>query len=122
MLTKFLVTIATLLLSVTAASGLSLPVALAQEATPVAVAPPQDLLPATADYGTGETATINGVDIYCEIYGEGEPVLLLHSGLSNGDHWVNIIPEITDAGYQAIVWTAGGMAAPHSTRRLSPTS
>jgi hypothetical protein len=40
MLTKFLVTIATLVLSVTFASGPSLPVVLAQEATPVAVAPP----------------------------------------------------------------------------------
>jgi hypothetical protein len=86
MLTKFLVTIATLVLSVTAASSLSPPVVLAQEVTPVAVAPLQDLLPATADYGTGETATINGIDIYYEIYGERKPGLLLHGGLANGDH------------------------------------
>jgi pimeloyl-ACP methyl ester carboxylesterase len=108
MLTKFLVTIATLLLSVTAASGLSLQVVLAQEATPVAVAPPQDLLPANADYGTGETANINGIDIYYEVYGEGKPVLLLHGGLANGDHWVNVIPALTDAGYQAIVMDSRG--------------
>jgi hypothetical protein len=122
MLTKFLVTIATLLLSVTAASGLSLPVVLAQEATPVAVAPPQDLLPATADYGTGETATINGVDIYYEIYGEGEPVLLLHSGLSNGDHWVNVIPALTDAGTRRSSWTAAATVAHRMRSDRSPTS
>jgi pimeloyl-ACP methyl ester carboxylesterase len=35
-------------------------------------------------------------------------VLLLHSGLSNGDHWVNVIPALTDAGYQAIVMDSRG--------------
>ena len=71
MRTRSLLTIVAMMLSLTAAFGPSVPVVVAQEATPVAVAPPQDLLPATADYGTGETAEINGIDIYYEVYGEG---------------------------------------------------
>jgi pimeloyl-ACP methyl ester carboxylesterase len=80
----------------------------AQEATPAAVAPPQDLLPADADYGTGQTATINGIDLYYEVYGEGTPVLLLHGGLSNGDHWVGVIPHLVKVGYQVIVMDSRG--------------
>jgi pimeloyl-ACP methyl ester carboxylesterase len=95
-------------LSLMVTYGLSLPTVLAQEATPATVAPPQDLLPANADYGTGETAKINGIAIYYEVYGEGEPVLLLHGGLSNGDHWVNVIPTLTEAGYQVIVMDSRG--------------
>ena len=108
MRTRFLLTIMAIALSLTAAFAPSVPVILAQESTPVALAPPQDLLPADADYGTGETAEINGIDIYYEVYGEGEPVLLIHGGLANGDHWVNIIPALTDAGYQAIVMDSRG--------------
>jgi pimeloyl-ACP methyl ester carboxylesterase len=108
MRTRSLLTIVAMVLSLTAAFGLSVPAVLAQEATPVAVAPPQDLLPANADYGTGETAEINGVDIYYEVYGEGDPVLFIHGGLANGDYWVNVIPAITDAGYQAIVMDSRG--------------
>jgi pimeloyl-ACP methyl ester carboxylesterase len=108
MRTRCLLTIVAMVLSLTSAFGLSVPAVLAQEATPVAVAPPQDLLPANADYGTGETAEINGVDIYYEVYGEGDPVLFIHGGLANGDYWVNVIPAITDAGYQAIVMDSRG--------------
>ena len=50
MRTRSLLTIVAMVLSLTAAFGPSVPVVLAQEATPVAVAPPQDLLPANADY------------------------------------------------------------------------
>jgi pimeloyl-ACP methyl ester carboxylesterase len=81
--------------------GMSTLVAVAQEAspaaaTPAAVAPPQALLPANADYGSGQTAKINGVDIYYEVYGEGkgDSVILLHGGLSNSDHWVSVIPGL----------------------------
>ena len=108
MRTRSLLAIVAMVFSLIAAFAPSGPVVIAQEATPVAAAPPQDLLPATADYGTGETAEINGVDIYYEVYGEGDPVLLLHGGLANGDHWVNVIPALTDAGYQAIVMDSRG--------------
>jgi pimeloyl-ACP methyl ester carboxylesterase len=87
----------------------SAPQVAAQEATPQAVAPPQTLLPADADYGSGETATINGIDVYYEVYGEGkgDPVILLHGGLANGDHWVNIIPELAK-NHEVIVMDSRG--------------
>ena len=60
--------------AVAAAAGLAtrpwaLPLAVAQEATPAPVTAPQELMPKGADYGTGTTAKINGVDIYYEVYG-----------------------------------------------------
>lgn len=78
--------------------GQMAPTALAQEGTPVAVAPPQDLLPAAELEAEGQTAEINGIDIYYEVYGEGngDPVVLIHGGLSNGDHFVNQIPVLAE--------------------------
>jgi pimeloyl-ACP methyl ester carboxylesterase len=58
--------------------------------------------------GDAETARLNGVDIFYQVFGEGPPVLLLHGGLSNGDHWVNVVPKLTAAGYQAIVMDSRG--------------
>lgn len=88
----------------------AVPAARAQDATPVAetVAPPQALLPPQPEGQQGQTAAINGIDIYYEVYGEGKPVLLLHGGLGNGDHWVNQIQPLVDAGYQPIVMDSRG--------------
>jgi pimeloyl-ACP methyl ester carboxylesterase len=78
-------------------------------ATPVAVAPPQSLLPDVDAIMTaeGQTATINGVEIYYEIYGQGDPVFLLHGGLGYGDYWVNQVPALA-AKYQLIVMDSRG--------------
>ena len=90
-------------------SGLGRRFAAAQEATPAAaaVAPPQNLLPKDADLGKGTTAKINGVDIYYEVYGEGDPVFLLHGGLGNGDYFVNQIPALAEH-YQVVVMDSRG--------------
>ena len=90
--------------------GASRPTALAQKVTTAAVSPPQDLLPDPLQMpeGEAETTRLNGVDIFYQVFGEGSPVLLLHGGLSNGDHWVNVIPELTAAGYQAVVMDSRG--------------
>lgn len=90
-------------------TGLGRRFAAAQEATPAAaaVAPPQDLLPKDADLGKGTTAKINGVDIYYEVYGEGDPVFLLHGGLGNGDYFVNQIPALAEH-YQVVVMDSRG--------------
>lgn len=79
------------------------------QATPVAVAPPQDLLPAADLEAKGQTAEINGIDIYYEVYGEGtgDPVILLHGGLSNGDHFVNQIPALAE-DHEVIVMDSRG--------------
>jgi pimeloyl-ACP methyl ester carboxylesterase len=83
--------------------------AAALDLPPLGVAPPQDLLPKDADYGTGQTAKINGVDIYYEVYGEdkGDPVVLLHSGLGNGDYFVNQIPPLA-AKHEVVVMDSRG--------------
>lgn len=85
------------------------PAVFAQEATPMAVSPPQDLLPAAEMEAEGQTATINGIEIYYEVYGEGngDPVILLHGGLSNGDHFVNQIPALAE-NHEVIVMDSRG--------------
>jgi pimeloyl-ACP methyl ester carboxylesterase len=77
------------------------------EASPVALAPPQDLLPATWDEAEGQTAHVNGIDLYYEIYGSGEPLLLLHGGLANGTYFRNQIPAFAEH-YQVIVVDSRG--------------
>jgi pimeloyl-ACP methyl ester carboxylesterase len=96
-------------LSLLLTCGFSTPEAMAQEATPEAIAPPQDLLPEAGLEGEGQTANINGIDIYYEVYGEDndEAVFLLHGGLSNGDHFVNQIPALTE-DYHVIVMDSRG--------------
>src|SRR4051794_34472257 len=78
------------LLFLTCGGGLT---ALAQDsATPTAFSLPA--LPTSWGEVAGQTAHINGVDIYYEIYGEGDPVVMLHGGLSNGTYFANQIPEL----------------------------
>lgn len=87
----------------------TVPIARAQDATPVAgIAAPQALLPPQPEGQNGQTVTINGADIYYEVYGDGKPVVLIHGGLGNGDYWVNQIQPLVDAGYQPIVMDSRG--------------
>ena len=42
-------------------------------------------------------APVNGLRIYYEIYGEGEPVILLHGAyMTIGLNWAQIIPELSE--------------------------
>src|SRR3954471_19091058 len=84
---KFLASSAAGGLVLTVIGGHYGPTAWAQEATPEAVAPPQSLLPATWDEAKGQTAHVNGIDLYYEVYGAGEPLVLLHGGLANGTYF-----------------------------------
>ncbi len=96
-------------ISTTIASGWKTTGVSAQDvATPVAVAPPQALLPAEWEQAEGQIATINGAEIYYELYGAGEPLLLLHGGLGNGTYFRNQIPALVEAGYQLIVMDSRG--------------
>src|SRR4051794_5734264 len=90
-------------LAVLISAGSVAPGVVAQQATPEAVAPPQDLLPLETLASDGQTINVNGVDIYYEVYGEGKPVLLLHGRYANGDYYMKVIPELQEAGYQVIV-------------------
>jgi pimeloyl-ACP methyl ester carboxylesterase len=76
-------------------------------ATPETVPPPQSLMPTTWDEEKGQTAKINNVDIYYEVYGKGEPLLLLHGGFCNGTYWRSQIPALAEK-YQVIVMDSRG--------------
>jgi pimeloyl-ACP methyl ester carboxylesterase len=105
---RFTLVVAMLTLFLALASGPRAPVTLAQgTATPVAVDPPQALLPPQPPNQPGQKAKINGVDIYYEVYGQGDPVILLHGGLGNGDYWVNQISPLAST-YQVIVMDSRG--------------
>lgn len=96
------------LLSLAFVSGLPASRTLAQDAaTPVPVEPPQTLLPANWGEVQGQTVQINGADIYYAVYGQGDPVILLHGGLANGTYWANQIPEFAEK-YQLIVMDSRG--------------
>lgn len=81
--------------------------AVAQDATPVAVDPPQSLLPESWDEVEGQIAEVNGIQLYYEIYGEGEPLVLLHGGLGNGTYFAYQIPVLAEH-YQVIVVDSRG--------------
>lgn len=87
---------------------------LAQDATPeastAAPAPPQALLKPNSLGAEGQTAEINGVNIVYKVYGEGNgnPIILLHGGLSNGDHYSGIIPALVEAGHEVITVDSRG--------------
>lgn len=41
-------------------------------------------------------APVNDIEMYYAIYGEGEPLLLLHGGLGNADYFANQIPAFAE--------------------------
>ncbi|HUJ63430.1 MAG TPA: alpha/beta hydrolase [Kofleriaceae bacterium] len=50
-------------------------------------------MPAASEHGDVE---VDGAHIYYERFGKGEPVILLHGGLGNSDHWAYQVPELAD--------------------------
>ena len=34
-------------------------------------------------------APVNGIEMYYAVFGEGDPILLIHGGLANSDYWAN---------------------------------
>jgi pimeloyl-ACP methyl ester carboxylesterase len=60
---------------------------------------------------------VNGIKLFFAIYGEGPPVILLHGGAGNGDHWVNQIAALS-AKHQLIVVDSRGHG--RSTRDSKP--
>ena len=61
-------------------------------------------MPAGGEEGT---AHVNGVDLYYTVYGEGDPVMLLHRGLANGAYWANQIPALPET-HRVIVLDSRG--------------
>jgi pimeloyl-ACP methyl ester carboxylesterase len=50
----------------------------------------------------GFTAELNGIEMYYEIVGEGEPVVLLHGFLESGQMFASFVPELS-ARYKLII-------------------
>lgn len=61
-------------------------------------------LPAPLPAPVADTTTyikVNGVEIYCTIQGDGEPLILLHGGLGNTEYWGGQIAALS-AKYKVI--------------------
>ncbi len=76
--------------------------------------PPTPALPAAVESGY---APVNGVKIWYAVFGEGEPLILLHGGLGNSDYWGNQVPELAKH-YKVIVMDSRGHG--RSTRNEEP--
>lgn len=50
-------------------------------------------MPDATDHGTVD---VGGAQIYYARYGKGDPVILLHGGLGNSDHWANQVPALAE--------------------------
>ena len=46
--------------------------------------------------GTGEYASVNGIDLYYETHGSGRPLVLLHGGLGSGEMFGPVLPSFSD--------------------------
>ena len=77
----------------------------------IARAEPQWLsLPATPSLPSPTTsgyAGVNGVRIWYAVFGQGQPVVLLHGGLANANYWGNLVPALS-RDYQVIVFDSRG--------------
>lgn len=90
---------------------MTVPGVVGQETTPQGGTP--SATPATdwlAEWSPGQTATINGAEIYFEDHGDpaGQPVLLLHDGLGNTEEFINLSPVLAAAGYRVIAMDCRG--------------
>ncbi len=80
----------------------------------------QEATPAATPGASGETVSLNGADIYYEVLGTGDPVVLVHGGGGSGRSFVNQIPALVAAGYQLIVIDSRGHG--HSSHGPDPLS
>jgi len=62
---------------------------------------------------------IDGAKIYYATFGSGSPVVLLHGGMGNGDHWANQVPTLAEK-FQVIVIDSRGQG--RSTRTKAAPS
>jgi pimeloyl-ACP methyl ester carboxylesterase len=51
----------------------------------------------------GATFDVNGIQMYCEDRGQGEPLLLLHGGAGIGADWQHVLTDGDPVGFRVIV-------------------
>lgn len=56
----------------------------------------------TTDSTTGQTAVINGMEMYYEVQGAGEPLIFLHGFSGCGSNWQSFVPDFVKE-YQLII-------------------
>ena len=66
-----------------------------------------------------ERVSLNGISLFVATYGKGEPVMLLHGGAGNGDHFANQVAAFA-AKYTVLVVDSRGHG--RSTRTADPLS
>ncbi len=76
--------------------------------------PPTPTLPAAEQSGY---APVNGIKVWYAVFGNGEPVILLHGGLANSNYWGDQVPVLA-AHYRVIVMDSRGHG--RSTRNTQP--
>ena len=54
------------------------------------------MIPRSAEMTKGQSAQVNGVNLYYEIYGKGQPLILLHGGLGMIGMYAQILPTLAD--------------------------
>ena len=63
--------------------------------------------PITAPPPVATTVALNGIELYYEVHGRGEPLILIHGGLGNAGYWSNQI-EAFAKKYQVIALDSRG--------------
>jgi pimeloyl-ACP methyl ester carboxylesterase len=53
-------------------------------------------------------AGINGINLYYEIQGHGDPLLLLHHGFGCVGMWDKVVPQLVEQGYKTICYDRRG--------------
>jgi len=76
--------------------------------------PPTPSLPVADRSGY---APINGIKIWYAVFGSGEPVILLHGGLSNSNCWGKQVPVLAEH-YQVVVMDSRGHGRSTATSSL----
>jgi pimeloyl-ACP methyl ester carboxylesterase len=62
----------------------------------------------------------NGLRVYYEVYGEGEPLLLIHGGTATSRSWASHLPAFTEH-FRVFTPIVAAMAGP-TTRRTNSTT
>jgi pimeloyl-ACP methyl ester carboxylesterase len=77
------------------------------------------LPPAMPEPASHGTVAVDGAEIYYAVFGKGAPVILLHGGLGNSDHWSNQVPALAEH-YEVIAIDSRGQG--RSTRTRAPVT